>query len=221
MKALRTSAKERVRLDAIHQVARSEVTVVAAAGASAAEALPIPRCRRAGASVACSPGNGRRAERPRERIVQRHQERYADLGPTLACEKLAEEGLTVSPDTLVALLRERHLWQRRRRRGRHGQRRERRASFGSLIQMDGAHHDRFEGRDPARVLRVPIDDAGGWTYARFYPAETTEAALDVFGGGICVEYTPPSCTPPPGSCRHPTAGKPAASLFTGLNLASR
>ncbi len=165
MKALRTSAKERVRLDAIRQVARSEVTVVAAAGASAAEALPIPRCRRAGASVACSPGNGRRAERPRERIVQRHQERYADLGPTLACEKLAEEGLTVSPDTLVALLRERHLWQRRRRRGRHGQRRERRASFGSLIQMDGAHHDRFEGRDPARVLRVPIDDAGGWTYA--------------------------------------------------------
>jgi hypothetical protein len=82
--------------------------VVAAAGASAAEALPSPWCRRVGASVACSPRNGRRAERPRERIVQRHQERYADLGPTLACEKLAEEGLTVSPDTLVALLRERH-----------------------------------------------------------------------------------------------------------------
>jgi hypothetical protein len=61
--------------------------------------------------------------------------------------------------------------------------------------MDGAHHDRFEGRDPAHVLRVPIDDAGGWTYARFYPAETTEAAFDVFGGGICVEYTPPPLAP--------------------------
>jgi len=117
----------------------------------------------------------------RERIVKRYQERYADFGPTLACEKLAEDGMVISPDTLVALLKERHLWQPRRRRGKHRLRRPRRASFGSMIQMDGSHHDWFEGRSGWCVLMVLIDDASNQTYARFYQAETTLAAFDVFG----------------------------------------
>jgi len=42
--------------------------------------------------------NRRLAEDVRERVVKLHQERYADFGPTLACEKLASEhGLAVSP----------------------------------------------------------------------------------------------------------------------------
>jgi hypothetical protein len=47
--------------------------------------------------------------------------------------------------------------------------------------MDGSHHDWFEGRGLKCVLMVMIDDATSRTYARFYPAETTEAAFDVFG----------------------------------------
>ena len=111
-----------------------------------------------------------------------HQELYADFGPTLACEKLASDhGLRISPDTLTALLKARGLWVRRRRRGRHRRRRERRASLGSLVQIDGSHHDWFEGRGPRCVLMVMVDDATGRTLARFYPAETTAAAFDVFG----------------------------------------
>ena len=125
--------------------------------------------------------NRRISEQIRQRIVKRHQDRYADFGPTLACEKLAEEQLGVSPNTLTAILKERGLWERRRRRGRHRRRRERRAHFGSMVQMDGSHHDWFEGRGPRCVLMVLIDDASNWTYARFYGAETTEAAFDVFG----------------------------------------
>src|SRR5437762_1636196 len=60
-------------------------------------------------------------------------------------------------------------------------RRERRASVGSMVQMGGSHHDWFEGRGPRCVLMVMIDDATNRTYARFYPAETTGAAFDVFG----------------------------------------
>jgi hypothetical protein len=116
-----------------------------------------------------------------DRVIKRHQERYADFGPTLACEKLAEEGLVLSPDTLVSLLKDRGLWERRRRRGRHRRRRERRACLGSLVQMDGSHHDWFEGRSGKCVLMVMIDDATSLTYARFYPAETTDAAFDIFG----------------------------------------
>jgi hypothetical protein len=117
----------------------------------------------------------------RDRVVKLHQEKYADFGPTLACEKLAEAGLDLSPNTLTALLKSRGLWQRKRRRGRHRKRRERRSCLGSMVQMDGSHHDWFEGRGPKCVLMVLIDDATSRTYARFHAAETTEAAFDAFG----------------------------------------
>jgi transposase len=190
MEELRMSAKERVRLDALHRVERDEMTVVAAAELMELSVRQARRlwqrfkARGAAGLVHRSrdrPSNRRLPEEFRQRIVKRHQERYWDFGPTLACEKLAEDGLIVSPDTLVAILKERHLWQRKRRRGKHRQRRERRASFGSLVQMDGSHHDWFEGRAPWCVLMVLIDDATNRTYARFYPAETTEAAFDAFG----------------------------------------
>src|SRR5665811_502647 len=90
-----------------------------------------------------------------------------DFGPTFACEKLAEEGLVLSPDSLVAILKERHLWVRRRRHGKHRKRRERRPSFGSLVQMDGSLHPWFEDRAGKCELMVMIDDATNRTYARF------------------------------------------------------
>ena len=40
-----------------------------------------------------------------------------------------------------------------------GQRRERKAQAGELVQMDGSEHDWFEGRRPRAVLMVMIDDA--------------------------------------------------------------
>jgi len=127
------------------------------------------------------PSNHRIPEELRARVVKRHQERYADFGPTFACEKLSDEGIRLSPNTLVAFLKERHLWVRRRRHGKHRCRRERRSWFGSMVQMDGSHHDWFEGRAGKCVLMVVIDDATNQTYVRFYEAETTEAAFDVFG----------------------------------------
>jgi hypothetical protein len=138
--------------------------------------------------------NRRLPEAFRDQIVRRHQARYADFGPTLASEKLAEEGLAVSPDTLVAILQERHLWRRQRKAGRHRKCRQRQAYFGQMVQMDGSHHDWFEGRGGRGgrggrtkawcVLMVIVDDATGQTYARFYPAETTQAAFDVLGRWI-------------------------------------
>ena len=136
--------------------------------------------------------NRRLSPELRDRIVKRHQERYADFGPTLACEKLAEEDFVLSPNTLTAKLKERGLWERRRRRGRHRRRRERRACFGSMVQMDGSHHDWFEGRAGKCVLMVMIDDATNRTYARFYGAETTEAAFDVFGRWVKRQGVPRS-----------------------------
>jgi transposase len=184
------SAKDRIRLDALSRVKRGELTVVRSAelmGLSVRQARRLwKRFRKEGAIGLLHRLRGRLSNRRlnqdvRDRVVKRHQERYADFGPTLACEKLEEDGLQLSPDTLRALLKERGLWRRLRRRGRHRRRRERRACLGSMVQMDGSHHDWFEGRSAKCVLMVMIDDATNLTYARLYPAETTEGAFDVFG----------------------------------------
>ena len=184
------SRKERVRLDAMHRVQRGELTVTASAGLmelSVRQALRLWKRFKTHGSAGLvhalrgRAGNRRLPQELRERIVKRYVERYGDFGPTLACEKLAQEGMVISADTLTALLKERQVWVRRRRRGRHRQRRERRASFGMMIQMDGSHHDWFEGRGEVCVLMVVIDDATNDTFARLYGAETTVAAFDVFG----------------------------------------
>ena len=184
------SGKERIRLEALGRVKRGELTVVTAAELmvlSLRQARRVwKRFRREGDRGLVHRLRGRSSNRRMsqdlaERIVKRHQERYADFGPTLACEKLAEEGMVLSPNTLTALLKGRGLWQRRRRRGRHRSRRERRQYFGSMVQMDGSHHDWFEGRRGKCVLMVLIDDATNITYARFYEAESLAAAFDAFG----------------------------------------
>jgi hypothetical protein len=48
------------------------------------------------------------------------------------------------------------------------------------VQIDGSEHDWFEGRGPRAVLMVMIDDATNTTLARFYTAEDTAAAYDIF-----------------------------------------
>jgi transposase len=202
MEIFSMSAREGMRLDALSRVKRQELTVVEAAelmAVSLRQARRLWKRFKAGGAGGLVHGlrgrvsNRRLPEELRDQIVRRHQERYCDFGPTLASEKLAEEGLTVSPDTLVAILQERHLWRRQRKAGRHRKRRERQAHFGQMVQMDGSHHDWFEGRGFSRkwcVLMVIVDDATGQTYARFYPAETTEAAFDVLGRWIGVHGVP-------------------------------
>lgn len=187
------SCVERIRLDAFKRVKRKELSVVAAAELmelSLRQARRLwKRFKALGDGGLVHRLRGRASNRRLDlatalRAVKLHQEKFADFGPTLACEKLAQEGIELCPNTLTALLKERGLWQRKRRRGRHRKRRERRASFGSMLQMDGSHHDWFEGRGPRCVLMVIIDDATSRCLARFYRAETTEAAFDLLGRWI-------------------------------------
>lgn len=116
----------------------------------------------------------------RERVLARFQERYADFGPTFAAEKLAEEGLTINHETLRRWLVEAGRWMVGRKRHKHRAWRERKECFGQMVQLDGSHHDWFEGRGPKAVLMVMIDDATNVTVARFAEEETTEAAYAVF-----------------------------------------
>ena len=89
------------------------------------------------------------------------RERYADFGPTLACEKLREShGLTLAAETVRHLMTEAGLWiPRKQRPPKIHQPRNRRSCLGELIQIDGSDHRWFEERAPACTLLVFIDDA--------------------------------------------------------------
>ena len=101
---------------------------------------------------------------------------YADFGPTLAAEKLAERhDIALSEETVRQLMIAAGFWQPRRgARVRQHPLRERRARRGELIQIDGSPHDWFEGRAPRCCLLVFIDDATGELMElQFVPSETT------------------------------------------------
>ncbi len=126
------------------------------------------------------PGPRRKAAKFRLRVLARYEERYPDFGPTLAAEKLQEEGLEVDHETLRRWLVGKGLWSSGRKRQQHRSWRERRESFGQMVQLDGSHHDWFEGRRDKAVLMVMVDDATNRTGARFSEEETTRASYDVF-----------------------------------------
>jgi transposase len=127
------------------------------------------------------PSNHQHTPALKKKVLQAYRQRYADFGPTLACEKLALEGLQIAVNTLRRWLLDEGLWQRRRRRERHRRRRPRRSCFGELVQIDTSLHDWTEGRGDDMVLITMIDDATSLVLARFYPADTTEAHMDLLG----------------------------------------
>ena len=102
-------------------------------------------------------------------------ERYADFGPTLATEKLAElHELHVSKETVRKWMIEAGLWKTKAARRRIYQPRNRRDCLGELIQIDGSLHHWFEDRGAKCALIVFIDDAtSSILHLRFCPSEST------------------------------------------------
>src|SRR5713226_4362747 len=108
------------------------------------------------------------------------QARYADFGPTLATEHLAsDDGLEVHAETLRRWRKEAGLWQRPRRRKPYRQRREAKAHFGELVQLDGSFHEWLEKRGPQGCFMNMADDATAKGLGRFSEQETTWAAAAV------------------------------------------
>ena len=78
----------------------------------------------------------------------------------MVAEQLAERhGMAVNAETLRGWLLAKGVTPFQRRTRPHRAWRERRAQVGELIQLEGSHHDWFEGRGPRCVLRADIDDA--------------------------------------------------------------
>jgi len=123
-------------------------------------------------------------------------ERYADFGPTLACEKLHEcHGLVLSKETVRHLMTDAGLWvPRKQRPPKVYQPRARRACFGELVQIDGSDHRWFEDRAPACTLLVYVDDATSrlmtlhftGSESTFSYFEATRAYLEHFGKPVAL-----------------------------------
>lgn len=119
--------------------------------------------------------NRYRGDEFKDQIKQLVSQHYYDFGPTFAAEKLFEvHGLKISKERLRHWMIEWELWHAKHEKVNIHQTRERRACFGELIQIDGSHHDWFEGRGPKCCLLVFIDDATSKIVGlRFESQETT------------------------------------------------
>ncbi len=109
------------------------------------------------------PSNNRYPSDYRDIILKLVRDKCSDFSPTFALEKLTEHhNLAVCKETLRQWLIADGLWvPHSQRKPRVYQPRYRRDCFGELIQIDGSHHDWFEGRSDKCCLLVFIDDATG------------------------------------------------------------
>ena len=118
----------------------------------------------------------------RERVLRLVKKKYSGevgkrFGPTLAAEHLeSEDHLAVNAETLRRWMLDEGLWSRLRKRREHRKRREPKAHFGELVQMDGSFHEWFEERGPRGCLMNLVDDATSETLGRIGAEETIWAA---------------------------------------------
>src|SRR6185503_7136825 len=194
METLTMSRKERNRLAIMVGVKALKLTLVAAAGLmgvcyrqskriwqryqAAGDAGLVHRLRG-------KPSARRKPAALRAQVLAKYEEKnYADFGPTLMAEHLLKEKLVVDHETLRRWLLAAGKRTVRRRKQAHRQWRERKPCFGAMVQLDGSHHDWFEGRGPKCVLMVMVDDATNRVWAQFFEEETTRASYDVLEGWV-------------------------------------
>jgi hypothetical protein len=200
------SVRELKRVEVLGRVKAGDVTL-----RQASELLAISyrhakrlwkRFRRRGAVGLRHGSVGRRSNRRKQAALRRRvlalvQREFAGdagherFGPTLAAEHLFEEyGLTVHHETLRRWMLAAGLWSRVRDAPKHRQRRERKAHFGELVQLDGSFEAWLEDRGPTACLMHMVDDATSRSAGRFEPQETIWGAVRTLRGWIAAYGIP-------------------------------
>jgi transposase len=188
------SRRERDRLKVLHEVKQKHLSQVAAAARLKVTDRQVRRMllrirERGDAALVHGlrgrPSNRKLAARLEQKILARLRQRYADFGPTLAAEHLAQEGFPVSRETLRKWMSKAALWCPRSQRVKavHVWR-ERRARFGELVMQDSSPFRWLEDRGPACHLIALIDDASSRVWGRFTEHDTTEENLRTLQGWL-------------------------------------
>jgi transposase len=114
----------------------------------------------------------------KEEVIKIYRRNYDDYGPTLFSEQLIENhNISVDHETVRRWLRSKAITTSMRKKRPHRSKRERRSSYGELLQFDGSHHDWFEGRGAECCLLNCVDDSTGKIYLRFAVSENTHDVL--------------------------------------------
>lgn len=188
------SQRERDRLKVLHEVKQERLTQVEAARRLKLTDRHVRRLllrlRELGDAgivhrLRGRPSNRKWAAAVEQKILARVRQRYADFGPTLASEHLAQDGLRVSRETLRKWMIKASVWRPRSQRVKDVHVwRERRASFGELVMQDSSPFAWLEERGPACQLIALIDDATSRIWARFAEHDTTEENLRTLQGWL-------------------------------------
>lgn len=193
MTLITMSAKEMDRYEVISRLRRREIN-----GTKAAELLNLSKrqIRRLKAKVQKDGAkgliHGNRGKLSHNRLVDEEKDKikkllhkhYYDFGPTLAMEKLKENHHFVhDPKTIRQIMIDEGLWQSRKKKngGEHRSWRERKASYGEMVQFDGSYEHWLEDRGGTGeiCLLAAIDDATGQIIeAKF---DQDEGVFPVFG----------------------------------------
>jgi molybdenum-dependent DNA-binding transcriptional regulator ModE len=144
----------------------------------------LARYRKAGPAGLIHKNRGRKSNRAycvlfKENVLKRYNEIYEGFGPTLASEKLNEDGYKIKAETLRKWLIKDGQWSRHRKRRNYRKRRERRPCFGDLLQLDGSIHEWFGVGTGHTCLMNIVDDATGTTLSLMDTGETTKGAMSL------------------------------------------
>jgi transposase len=186
MGLIRMSARDLKRIEVLSEVLVGRRTVAAAASVlevSERQAYRLlARYQAEGGSGLAHKGRGRESNRSLNLGIRKHavelvRTHYADFGPTLATEVLAERhGIRVGRETLRRWMTAEGIWLSRKQRKSFHQPRLRREHYGELIQIDGSEHRWFEDRGEPCTLLVFIDDATSrLMQLRFVRSESTDS----------------------------------------------
>lgn len=126
------------------------------------------------------PSNHKISSDKKAEILSLIRDKYYDCGPSYASELLLEnEGISINRETLRLWMKSEQLLIKQRKRKPYRQRRERKESFGEMLQIDGCF-DYWFGRAHRKVCLINlIDDATSYNLCYFDEEETIRAATIV------------------------------------------
>ena len=114
-------------------------------------------------------GNRSIPQQEKQEIIKLLYEKYPDFKPGFAAEKLAEDHhINRDSKTIRTIMISENLWKpKRKKKEEHRSWRQRRPSYGELIQYDGSYEYWFEDRGGRCCLLASVDDATSEVSARF------------------------------------------------------
>lgn len=124
--------------------------------------------------------NSKIPDEKKQEILKLIKKNYHDFGPTLVTEKLNEiHKIQISKETVRTFMIKDEIWKpKNKKRQKHRSWRQRKSSYGEMIQYDGSYEYWFEDRGEKCCLLACVDDATGKIWLKFDKHEGVRPTFD-------------------------------------------